>query len=122
MPLADGCIPIRSPHLWKVSADDHGTGDIRANKPLWISPRSFGQATILSALGLLKIGTLDFYGPFYDGRLRYYSGLGSDLHGIEMAEKSQRLSGSPYVVLHEADGSKCFGPFLPFLRIGSYRD
>jgi hypothetical protein len=120
MPLADGCIPIRSPHLWKVSADDHGTGDIRANKPLWISPRSFSQALVLTALGRLRIGTLDYYGPFDGGGIRYYSGLGSGLYGIEMTEKSETLSGSPYVVIKE-DGGRCFGPFAPHHRHGYFR-
>lgn len=119
-PLVEGCVPINRPRLWKVSSDDKGSGDVRANKPLWITLSRFSLATVLTAMGNQKVATLSYYGPFEGGTWRYYSGLGSNLYGIEMAERSLALSGSPYVVLREPDG-RCFGPFHPAHRHGYYR-
>jgi hypothetical protein len=119
-PLIDGCTGgILPPRLFKTSAEDKGTGDIRANKPLWITPFHGEAVNAFTAVGALPIGALEYYGPFEGGTFRYYSGLGVNLYGIEMAEKAEKLSGSPYVVLKE--GGRCFGPFHPAYRHGSFR-
>lgn len=120
-PLVEGCFPVTRPRLWKVSADDHGGGDVRANKPLWISPARELFVDVVTAVGGKAVGSMVYFGAFDGGGYRYYSGTGSNLYGVEMAERAVRLSGSPYVLIREP-GGQCFGPLHPAYRWGYFRD
>lgn len=113
IPEGPACRMIERPRLWKSFADQKGIGDIRADKPLWLTPYRGDAVTVHAYPGGQEIATLVYFGPFDPGGYRYYSGTGSNLSAIEMQDRSQ------YVTLRE--GGACFGPFAPIYRQGFFR-
>jgi hypothetical protein len=113
IPEGPACRMIERPRLWKSFSDEKGIGDIRANKPLWLTPYRGDAVTVHAYPDGEEIATLVYFGPFDPGGFRYYSGTGSNLSAIEMQDRSQ------YVTLKE--GGSCFGPFAPIYRQGFFR-
>jgi hypothetical protein len=114
VPEAAECRAIERPRLFKQFSDDKGIGDIRANKPLWITPYRGDSVSIHSFPSGSFVGSLRFFGPFDGGGNRYYSGTGTNLTPMELFDRSQ------FITLHE--GGACFGPVNPLLRYGFYRN
>ena len=112
-PMVAECRAVVAPRLWKSFAEEKGIGDIRANKPLWITPFLGDLVTVHDAESNRLIGGLDYYGPFDAGGERYYSGTGSNLTGMEMRDLAE------WIVVRE--GEQCFGPFHPIYRQGFFR-
>lgn len=115
------CGSFKSPNIWKPLSEDKGTGDPRANLPVLLSRLGNGNTEIATYKGTC-IGTLSYFGPpTTEGLGRYYSGLPGAvrLSGYEIEKKAVRLSGSPWVWVRQ--NNKCFGPFIPGMRQGTYR-
>lgn len=113
-PMVVGCRDITTPRLFKPFGDDKGIGDIRANKPLYLTPYLDDLVTVHDAESNKLIGGLEYFGPFDGGGQRYYSGTGSNLTSMEIFDRSR------WVVLRE--GEQCFGPLSPILRMGFFRE
>lgn len=108
-------------NIWKPLSEDKGTGDQRANLPVFI-PSGFKHANAeLVTYDGRRVGTLGYYGKYSDGRPRLYSGYpgGSKKTGREFQKAAHISSGYPWVWAKQ--GSVCRGPFLPGRRQGSYR-
>jgi hypothetical protein len=113
LPALAQCVAVPSSRLWKPFADDKGIGDVRANKPMWISPFFADAVTVHDVDDGKEVASLSYFGPFDGGGHRYYSGSGSNLTSMQMADRSE------YVYLRE--GASCFGPFHPAYRQGRFR-
>lgn len=82
-------VPIQ--HLYKAVAEDSGTGDIRANKALVITPIRGRQVNFECDDGTV-VGTAQYYGPFVDGRSRYYSvNYGFEIANLAFAHQGHNL-------------------------------
>lgn len=57
--------------IYKSHAENKGTGDIRAEKPVIIAPVKAAVVELRTTTGKV-IETLKYYGPYVDGRSRYY--------------------------------------------------
>lgn len=111
---------FKAPMIWKPFADDHGTGDARANFPVLIVDMTPKKNVEVVAHNGTKVGTLAYYGGF-EGKLhRWYSRYpgGSGLSGYGFEERAER-QGSPWVWIKQ--GSRCVGPIVPGYRNGVYR-
>lgn len=119
-PQVAECRAVVAPRLWKSFADYHGTFDIKANKPVWLSPARI-EGLEVRALNRKLIGYLSYLGTFDGGGYRYYSGLGGNSTAMDLVDmaKSENGNENPFVTLHE--GGQCFGPINPLLRYGFYR-
>jgi hypothetical protein len=118
--------PITKPLLWKTWADDHGSGDSRASKPLFISTTKSEATYVITAEGN-RVATLPYYGTYpadTDGkqRYRYYIGYrgGSNLTLTQLVEKVENESGIEWAWLQQGD--LCYGPFVPAYRAGFFRE
>lgn len=95
--------------LWKSHAEDTGTGDPRTNKPCLIAPVKAPFAELVKAGKV--VSKAPYYGPFIDGRSRYYF----PEWGFELAQKQ----GSPLLDLRI--NGKIFGQVNPAFRDGEFR-
>lgn len=107
-----------SSELWKQFADDHGTGDARANLPVFIARLSPSKSVqVITSTGKL-IGSLGYYGK-YEGNLnRYYSGYigGTSENGYSWEKEATGISGFPHVYLKQ--DKVCVGPIIAGRRNG----
>lgn len=103
--------PLQKPRLWKPWAEDKGTGDPRANKPLLILPTQTSQINLFSPTGTV-VATMKYYGPYSGGGFRYYSGTGSNLTAYQMYQQSEWL--------YFREGNSCFY-VNPLRRSGYFR-
>jgi len=110
-------VAIKKPLLYKTFAEDKEGADIRANKPLFISPSKAKELLVVDYKGK-AVARFKFYGTF-EKLYRHYSGTGSNLYGYEIAEKALKQSGNPWCCLK--DGSTYYGPFHPAFRKGYFR-
>lgn len=101
---ARGPAKLSQKWLWKSHAEQkQPTGDTRANKPVLISPLKTQQIEVRNEAGKL-IETLPLYGPFTDGRYRYYSSK----WGMDLGDRiSLHAKGRSYGVLN--GGFRCGG-------------
>jgi len=100
--------------LFKSHAENKGTGDPRAEKPVWVVPVK-ARAIELRADNGQVIDSAKYYGPFADGRHRYYC---SDW-GFLLAEKARRIHGHPRANVFV--NGKRIGIIHPSFREGSWR-
>lgn len=91
-----GATHIADGDLYKSHAENKGTGDNRAERPAVIS-KIRGSTAELSAAGHTVI-VGKYYGPYTDGRFRYYL----PDYGYRIAEAAKRASGSPICTLKVA--------------------
>ena len=117
-------VPITAPMLWKPFSEDKGTGDVRANKPLFIVK---SKATLLSVVNNKgeAVASLKCFGPYGDGKqglMRYYSGTASNLFGYQIAERAKKTSLSEYVWILDKTTNTYYGPINPAFRYGSFKD
>lgn len=112
---------FKAPMIWKPLAEDNGTGDSRANKPVTILGAGKTNLKIMEYTGK-DFGTLGYYGIYESSLLRYYSSYpgGSKLGAFAIEQLARSHSGSSFVWLKGAQ-NKCFGPLIPGKRQGSYR-
>lgn len=118
---AGGCTAsssFTSPLIWKPFAEDKGTGDGRANKPVAIIKQKVSKIEAITHKGVV-VGSLGYYGDFAGGMYRYYAALGTGENGYLLEQKAKALSGSPYVWLRA--GNVCVGPIIAGMRQGDYR-
>ena len=104
--------------IWKQFADDHGTGDSRANLPVFIGLLAPGKSIQVLASNGKEVGSLGYYGK-YEGNLnRYYSGYigGSSENGYTWEKEATALTGFPQVYLKQ--GKTCVGPIVAGRRNG----
>lgn len=117
------CTPraFKAPDIWKPLADDHGTGDTRANKPVLISSAFSQRSVNVITKDGQKVGQLGFYGTFSGGGFRWYSGTsgGDSASGYTYEKRSRAVSGSPYVWLQQR--RVCRGPIVTGMRQGATR-
>jgi hypothetical protein len=106
-----GKCKLPSNYLWKSHADRHETPpEPRAYKPVCIIPDQVSEITLHSKGK--KIATLKYYGPFADGRHRYYAGS----YGYQLSVKAGHGPCDLKV------GKKVIGQVNPAFREGDYRD
>lgn len=100
-----GAVSLPNKWLYKSHAENHGTGDARAEKALFIAPIKT-DAILLKDKKTVK-AVFKYFGPYQGGGHRYYS----TKWGYEIAEK-------PLTV--EAN-SKAIGQVNPVFRCGVFR-
>jgi hypothetical protein len=102
--------------LWKSHADQHEAPipEPRAFKPVMIGPLKASKLEVCASNGQV-ICTMPYYGPFADGRHRYYA----PAMGYQLAEKAIRIQGSAVCKVF-ADG-KLIGRINPAFREGEFR-
>lgn len=107
--------------IWKPMAEDKGNGDRRANLPvLIIKGKNQNPFEVVNFKGNV-LGKLGYYGPYEDGRGRWYSnwGAGTGENGYKWQKEAVASSGSPWVYLKQ--GTYCVGPLVTGRRQGSFR-
>lgn len=115
-PAVLGAVPFDRPLLNKTHSEDHpGDGNSRENKPVLILPVNADKVQIVSIGGQL-ICEFKNGGDFPGDMHRYYS---PGMYGYEIAEKCQKKTGSPWVVV-KATG-KTYGPIHPSYREGYFQ-
>lgn len=109
--LFDACTygDLTGKQLYKLAAEDKGTGDPRANKPLLILKEKAEFAAILDSKGGL-LCKFPYYDTYLNDGHRYYSGSGPRLYGYEIAELARKNTGSDVICVRV--GTKVY-------RIGS---
>lgn len=126
MPTFKGkIVPIESLILWKAFSEDKvdklKKDDVRANKPLLISPAGKKDLDIVNMHGK-RVGKLKYFGQFPVTKRkkyqRHYSGTGSNLWGYEIADRAKKSSGSECVWVK--DGNIFYGVIYPARRNGYY--
>jgi hypothetical protein len=88
---------VTDPSIYKTSAEDKGTPDVRKNKPLLIS-KSTGNWDALATNGS-RIGCLKFYGSFGNPRdrlWRAYSGNCDGKSAMDLRAAALKASGSEW--------------------------
>lgn len=101
--------------IYKSHSENKGTGDPRAEKPVFITPIKSKEVLLRANNGQI-VETLKYYGTFEGGRHRYYS----PSWGYEIANKARRIQEGDPVVDVVIDGVKV-GRINPAFRDGSYR-
>lgn len=107
--MENGKVGVNLPRnwLWKSHAEDKGIGDLRANKPVLLSPVKAASAQLLR--GGKVVSNAPLYGSFPGGFWRYYF----PEWGFEIAQKT---GGAP---LDLSVGGKVYGKVNPAFREGS---
>lgn len=100
--------------LYKSHSENKGTGDPRAEKPVWIAPIKAGAIELRTDNGQV-VDRARYYGPFADGRFRYYSGD----WGYLIADKARRIQG--HCLCEVWVNGKRVGVINPAFRDGSFR-
>jgi hypothetical protein len=110
-------ISLPSNFLWKSHADQHAEPypEPRASKPVLICPVKADRFELVADNGQV-VDVLPYYGPFADGRSRYYLGD----FGYQVSEKALRIQGHP--VLQLRSGRKIHGKVNPAFRAGNFRE
>lgn len=111
---AKGATSLPRNWLYKSHSENHGNGDKRVEKPVFIVPIKVREIEIRARNGQV-VGDLKYYGTFSDGRYRYYS----DAWGFEIADKAARIQGDRMCEVF-VNGKKQ-GVLNPAFRDGSYR-
>lgn len=91
--------------LWKSHAENHGSGDNRAEKPVCISPVKTDALRLKRAGKTVMI--LPYYGPYTDGRHRYYA----PKMGFQISKEPLELWAN----------RTCYGTVNPSFRQGVFR-
>lgn len=111
--------PFKSPAIWKPLAEDNGTGDKRANKPVVLIGKKAQKLSLIASNGM-EVGYMPLYkDPVPHTLERYYSALGSNVNGYDFEILAKQKSGSPYVYLKF--NNACFGPIATGRRNGIYK-
>jgi hypothetical protein len=101
--------------LYKSHSENKGNGDRRAEHPVIISPVKTNSIELVASNGQV-VDSLKYYGPYTDGRHRYYSSN----WGYEIAEKAKRIQGQSIVSVR-AKG-KVYGTCNPAFRENEWRN
>lgn len=101
--------------LFKSHAENKGNGDARAEKPVWVIPFKLHSIELRARNGQV-IDKARYYGPFTDGRYRYYH---SDW-GYLLADKAVRIQGDSCCEVWA--GREKVGIVDPIFRDGSWRE
>lgn len=103
--------------LWKSHADQQSetVPEPRASKPVLICPVKADRFELVADNGQV-VDVLPYYGPYKDGRHRYYLGD----FGYQVSEKALRIQGHP--VLQLRSGRKIHGKVNPAFRAGNFRE
>jgi hypothetical protein len=111
-----GRVSLPKDWLYKSHADQHAAPvpEPRAFKPVMICPLKVPSLELVADNGQV-VAVMPYYGPFADGRHRYYA----PAMGYQLAEKAKRIQGSPLVRV-VADG-KVQGFINPAFRTGGFR-
>ena len=114
---AGGGISLPTGFLWKSHADQHlePFPEPRASKPVLICPVKADRFELVADNGQV-VDVLPYYGPFADGRFRYYLGD----FGYQVSEKALRIQG--HSVLQLRSGRKIHGKVNPAFRAGNFRE
>lgn len=104
---------VKLPPRWLLKSHAEDTGSSRSNKPCFIVPLKTSRVT-LKCDGKV-IAKCPYYGPFGDGRSRFYA----QSYGYVISQKAREISGRPTVEVW-ADGRK-WGVVNPAFRLGVYR-
>lgn len=112
--------PVEAPLIYKNMSQ--GVGDHRENKPLLINTSEAKALKVITYNGKI-LGQFPLFDDFLGKWWRHYStgvaGGGMDLWGYEIADKAQRISGSPWIFF--TDGKMTFGPIHPAYRQGLFQ-
>lgn len=100
-----GAVSLSRNWLYKSHAENKGTGDKRAEKPVIISPLKVNKIELKQ--GDLTVATFHYFGKYTDGRHRYYA----TKMGYEIAQQSVEVF---------AAGKK-YGEINPIFREGEWR-
>lgn len=104
-------VTLKKGFLWKSHAEQvKATNDNRANRPVCIIPIRGKRVELVNPNGK-TVYTLPYFGPFSDGRHRYYA---KD-YGYQIAQQH----GSP---LQVCINGKCYGEIDPGFRANEYRN
>lgn len=115
-----GVRPFKAPWLLKPMAEDTGSSDIRANKPVILMAPKSKKLLVIASNGE-EIGFLPIFPDSNPHQLeRYYSGLGSNVNGYQFELRAKAKTGSPYTWLKIK--STCYGPVVFGRRNNVYRD
>lgn len=107
---------LESKYLWKSHSDQHeNPPEPRALKPVLIAPVKAPRAELVASNGQV-VAVLPYYGPFSDGRHRYYLGE----WGYQVAEKARRIQGGSGVVTLRIAGES-YGTLNPAFRANEFR-
>lgn len=89
---------LKGRQLWKTHAEDKGTGDPRANKPLAIIKEKAKFIEILDSANA-PMFKFPYYGTYLDQGHRYYSGSpgGPKLYAYEIGDLARQRTGSDVV-------------------------
>ena len=100
--------------LWKSHSEQKGTGDPRADKPVLICPLKPNHIFLKTRDGHL-LETMNYYGPYVDGRQRYYG----TQWGYQIAQHAVQLQGD-HICDVWADNKK-IGTVSPAFRNSEFR-
>ncbi len=100
--------------IYKSHSENHGNGDMRAEKPVMISPLKTSAISLKLSDGT-AIAKLSYYGPFDGGGHRYYASK----WGYELTETAQAAQGDPRVQVWAE--RRQIGLINPAFRAGTYR-
>lgn len=100
--------------IYKSHSENKGTGDSRAEKPVYISPLKVKEFQLVVRSGQV-VATLRYYGTFEGGRYRYYA----TEWGYQIAEKAKRIQGDPMCLIMY--NKKTDGFINPGFRFGAFR-
>lgn len=96
--------------LGKSHSENKGTGDPRAEKPVFITPVAAKELSLFAAG--VKVATLPYYAPYLNNTRRYYA---KDW-GFQIAMKAMKLSGSGLCEVRA--NKKVIGYWNPAFRFG----
>jgi hypothetical protein len=106
-----GSVTLPRKHLWKSHSENKGTGDPRAEKPVYICPVKHSEVILKCSNGQAA-GRLRYYGTFTGGLFRYYASE----WGYQIAEKARRIQG--HSVCEVWIKGKKYGTVNPAFRSG----
>lgn len=92
--FADG----RRGEVWKISSDDHGKGDKKDGKPIFITRTNVPELGIW-VNGRQKIGFMRRFGSFTGGGYRYYLGNSSGQSAFRLGQEAEIFDRSEWVVI-----------------------
>ena len=93
--------------LYKSHAENHGKGDSKAEKAMFICPERTSSIDLFISGTRIKLNSLRYYGPFSGGGFRYYSSKWGFEIGTELVDV--RI------------GDRLVGRINPVFRFGNFR-
>lgn len=105
------------PKNWLYKSHAENVGDPKRDyHPVIIAPRKMKEVLLHGFGAGAQIARFPYYGPFADGRHRYYSRV----WGYELARIAQEKTGTPLCGVHDERGD-WIGYIHPAFRCGSFR-